>query len=114
MLYLCDLPLSPPLQALEKVHETFESDMTAEMSRVKQLETISQELESLNYYNCTAVNERLQGIRDSFDNLQKLSDGRRERIQDGIAAQQKLDAMRLDFAKRAAVSRAESLRVFFI
>lgn len=78
--------------------------MYAENTRVSQLESISQELESLNYYNCEAVNSRLQSIKDSFSNLQKLSDDRRERIQNGIAAQQKLDSMRLDFAKRAAVS----------
>ncbi len=85
--------------------------MTAEISRVKQLEGISQELESLNYYNCAAVSERLQSIRDTFSNLQKLSDGRRERIQNGIVAQQKLDSMRLDFAKRAAVSLEGALHL---
>lgn len=89
--------------ALLKVHETFESDMDAEMGRVSQLESISQELESLNYYNCQAVKDRLQSIRDSFSSLENLRDDRRERIQQGIAAQQKLDAMRLDYAKRAAV-----------
>lgn len=78
--------------------------MNAEMGRVTQLENISRELEALNYYNCATVNQRLQGIKDSFSNLQQLCDNRRERIQNGIAAQQKLDAMRLDFAKRAAVS----------
>ena len=86
------------------MHETFESDMDAEMGRVSQLESISQELESLNYYNCQAVKDRLQSIRDSFSSLENLRDDRRERIQQGIAAQQKLDAMRLDYAKRAAVS----------
>ena len=86
------------------MHETFESDMDAEMRRVSQLESISQELESLNYYNSSAVKDRLQSIRDSFSNLENLRDDRRERIQQGIAAQQKLDSMRLDYAKRAAVS----------
>lgn len=85
------------------MHETFESDMSAEMTRVNQLESIAQELESLNYYDCATVNARLQAIRDSFTNLQQLSNNRRERIQEGIAAQQKLDSMRLDYAKRAAV-----------
>ena len=86
------------------MHETFESDMSAENTRVNQLEQIAQELESLNYYNCSTVNARLQSIKDSFANLQALSDDRRERIQNAIAAQQKLDSMKLDFAKRAAVS----------
>ena len=92
------------LQALEKVHETFESDVEAEIARVGQLERIARELESLNYYNVGAVNQRMQGIKDSFSSLQQLSDNRRERIQNAIVAQQKLDAMRLDYAKRAAVS----------
>lgn len=103
LLYLVHLLL----QALEKVHETFESDMEAELARVGQLERIAQELESLNYYNSAAVNQRMQGIKDSFSNLQQLSDNRRERIQNAIAAQQKLDSMRLDYAKRAAVSGRE-------
>lgn len=92
-----------PFQALEKVHETFESDMMAENTRVSQLEAIYQELNSLNYYNSAAVGERLQAIKDTFTNLQSLADNRRERIQAAIAAQQQLDAMRLDFAKKAAV-----------
>ena len=78
--------------------------MNAEYNRVNQLESISQELESLSYYNCAAVQARLQSIKDSFSNLRELADGRRERIQNGIAAQQKLDSMRLNFAKLAAVS----------
>lgn len=86
------------------MHETFESDMNAEMGRVGQLEGIAQELQALTYYNCAAVNQRMQSIRDAFSNLEQLSDNRRQRIQEGIATQQKLDAMRLDFAKRAAVS----------
>ena len=46
----------------------------------------------------------LQSIRETFSSLKGLSDDRRERIQNGIAAQQKLDNLRLEFAKRAAVS----------
>ncbi len=45
-----------------------------------------------------------QTILDSFSKLKQLSDSRKERIQEGIAQQQKLDALRLDFAKKAAVS----------
>ena len=78
--------------------------MNAEYGRVSQLETISKELESLKYYNCGAVQERLQSIEDAFTNLRTLCGDRRERILAGIAAQQKLDSMRLDFAKQAAVS----------
>ena len=90
------------------MHETFESDVSAETNRVNQLEKITQELESLNYYNCPAVNGRLQSIRDSFSHLHDLSDNRKERIQNGIVAQQKIDAMRLDYAKRAAVCASHS------
>ncbi len=68
------------------------------------VEGISQELASLNYYKSDDVNTRLQSIKDTFSNLKNLSDDRKERIQNGIAVQQKLDSMRLDFAKKAAVS----------
>ena len=86
------------------MHETFESDVGAETSRVDQLDVISKELESLDYYDSPVVNRRLQNIRDSFANLQVLSDDRKRRIQEGIVAQQNLDAKRLEYAKLAAVS----------
>ncbi len=91
-------------QALKKVHETFESDMSAEMSRVAQLESISQELESLNYANSDSVNARLEGIKETLSNLQNLSNDRSARIDAGIEAQQRLDGLRLEYAKLAAVS----------
>ena len=46
----------------------------------------------------------LQSIKDTFSNVKQLSDDRRERIQTAIVAQQQLDNLRLEFAKRAAVS----------
>ena len=95
------------------MHETFESDLSAEMSRVNQLESLSQELESLNYSNTDAVQARLQSIKDAFTNLQALANGRRERIQNGIAAQQKLDSIRLEYAKLAAVCVSLSLSLCF-
>lgn len=46
----------------------------------------------------------LQSIKDNFSSLREQSDDRRQRIQAGIVAQQKLDELRLKFAKQAAVS----------
>ena len=46
----------------------------------------------------------LQSIKDNFSNVKQLSDERRDRIQNAIVAQQQLDNLRLEFAKRAAVS----------
>ena len=87
----------------------------------------------LSYYNSDAVNVRLQvciysstlslpqciyrhaspythththtqTIKDTFSNLRQQSDDRRQRIEAAIEQQQKLDGLRLDFAKQAAVS----------
>ena len=92
------------LQALDKIHDTFESDLEAANSRITLLETIAGELRDLHYVNSESVDTRLQGVRDTFTNLKEMSDGRKARIQDAIAAQQNLDSIRLDYAKKAAVS----------
>lgn len=94
----------PEASALEKIHETFESDMAGENQRIDQLASIAQELNNLKYHNCEGVEARLQSIRDLLSNLQQLSDDRRERIQKHKEAQLKLDSLRLEFAKDAAVS----------
>lgn len=90
------------VMALEKLHETFESDMQAEGVRVEQLEGIARELTELNYHKKDDINARMQSIKDNFSSLREQSDHRRERIQAGIVAQQKLDELRLKFAKQAA------------
>lgn len=91
-------------QALLKIHKTFESDMEAENSRVNGLETIASELSELSYHNIDAINARVQSIKDNLANLKQLSDDRRSRIEEAIANQQKLDALRLEFATNSAVS----------
>lgn len=53
----------------------------------------------------------LQSIKDNFSSLREQSDDRRQRIQAGIAAQQKLDELRLKFAKQAAVSTQSCIHV---
>ena len=58
----------------------------------------------LNYHRVDAVTERKQGIHDRFDQLRDLSAERKARIQAAIEEQQRLDSMRVDYAKRAAVS----------
>lgn len=79
------------------------SDLAAENSRVSLLESIASELSELNYVNAEGVHQRLQGVKDTFANLQQMSDDRKTRIQNAIAAQQSLDSLRLDYAKKAAV-----------
>lgn len=88
--------------ALEKLHETFQSDMEAENNRIGQLEGMAKELTDLNYYAADTINARMQSIRDTAANLQQLSDTRRQHIQEAIEKQQKLDELRLNFAKKAA------------
>ncbi len=78
--------------------------MEAANSRITLLETIAAELRDLNYVNSENVDARLQGVRDTFTNLKQMSDDRKARIQEAIASQQNLDSIRLDYAKRAAVS----------
>ena len=72
------------VQALEKIHKTFESDMEAENSRVNGLESIANELSELTYHNIDAINARVQSIKDTLANLKELSDDRRARIEAAI------------------------------
>ncbi len=89
------------------------SDLAAENSRVSLLESIAGELNALNYVNTDAVNNHLQGVKDTFTNLQAKCEDRKTRIQDAIAAQQSLDSRRLDYAKKAAVRIAQDISFFF-
>lgn len=57
----------------------------------------------LNYHNVDAVKARRQDIQDRLDQLNTLADDRKSRIEAAIAEQKKLDDMRLEFAKQAAV-----------
>ena len=101
---MLDVRFSSFVQALEKIHKTFESDMVAENSRVNGLESIANELSELSYHNIDGINERVQSIKDTLANLKELSDDRRSRIEAAITNQQKLDALRLEFATNSAVS----------
>ena len=47
-------------QALEKIHETFQSDMEAENHRIRQLESMAKELTDFNYYAADSINARMQ------------------------------------------------------
>lgn len=88
--------------ALDKIHDTYESDLQAEISRTDMLEAIATELSNLNYWKIDDVNARLHGVKGTFDNLKTLSSDRKAKIQEAIAAQQQLDGLRLDYAKKAA------------
>ncbi|XP_003386482.1 PREDICTED: alpha-actinin-1-like [Amphimedon queenslandica] len=90
------------IQALQKIHQTFETDLQAETSRVEGLAAIANELTELNYHDSDSVNKRLEEIRQSFVDLQKLSEDRSTRIQTALEKQQRIDQLRLEFAKRAA------------
>lgn len=90
------------IMALQKIHETFQSDIEAENNRIGQLETIAQELNDYQYYNSDAVNAKMQSIKDTVAHLQQLADTRKQRIQEAIEIQQNLDTLRLNFAKKSA------------
>lgn len=57
----------------------------------------------LHYHNVDAVKSRRQDIQDQLDQLNTLADDRKARIETAIAEQKRLDDMRLEFAKQAAV-----------
>lgn len=88
--------------ALKKKHEAFESDLAAHQDRVEQIVAIAQELNALGYSKVESVNARCQQICDEWRNLGLLTEDRRSTIETREAVLQKLDALLLEFAKRAA------------
>nr|WAW84868.1 alpha-actinin [Halisarca dujardinii] len=88
--------------ALLKKHEAFESDLDAHKSRLTQLSELITELDKLNYHDMDAVKSRETSSTDKLEQLAKLADDRKQRIENALETQKRLDGMRLDFAKRAA------------
>merc|ERR1712172_470975 len=72
------------LKAMKKKHEAFESDLAAHQDRVEQIAAIAQELNALDYWDSTAVNQRRVGMDEAEKVLERV------------------DSMHLEFAKRAA------------
>ena len=59
---------------------------------------------SLNYHDVDGVSAREKTSSDRLQELQSLADDRKARINAAIERQKELDELRLDFAKKAAVS----------
>ncbi|KAL5463195.1 hypothetical protein EMCRGX_G032073 [Ephydatia muelleri] len=90
------------VMALEKQHDTFNSELAAQEARLSQLSVIANELRDLKYSKADAIDSRIESIGQSLASLKQLSADRNARINDAIAKQQKLDSLRLEFGKKAA------------
>merc|ERR1711971_592072 len=86
----------------KKKHEAFESDLAAHQDRVEQIAAIAQELNALDYWDSTAVNQRCQRICDQWDRLGTLTQQRRVGMDEAEKVLERVDSMHLEFAKRAA------------
>lgn len=89
---------------MKKKHEAFESDLAAHQDRVEQIAAIAQELNALDYWDSSAVNQRCQRICDQWDRLGTLTQQRRVGMDEAEKVLEQVDSMHLEFAKRAAVS----------
>jgi Ca2+-binding EF-hand superfamily protein len=90
------------LMALKKKHEAFESDLAAHQDRVEQIAAIASELNSLDYHDVATVNSRCQAICDQWDVLGTLTNKRRDLLEEAEGILMRIDALHLEFAKRAA------------
>lgn len=88
--------------AWKKKHEAFQSELAAHEARVHEIGTLANELDELNYINAAQVNERYASIFDTWGNLVSLTATRQEQLEKREAEVQKLDELRLEFAKQAA------------
>ncbi|CAJ0582161.1 unnamed protein product, partial [Mesorhabditis spiculigera] len=90
------------IKALRKRHEAFESDLGAHQDRVEQIAAIARELANLRYPGIAEVNQRCQTICAQWDRLGQLAGQRRQTLEEAERVAERLDALYLDFAKRAA------------
>merc|ERR1711910_187862 len=90
------------LKAMKKKHEAFESDLAAHQDRVEQIAAIAQELNALDYWDSSKVNQRCQKICDEWDRLGTLTQQRRVGMDEAEKVLERVDSMHLEFAKRAA------------
>merc|ERR1711944_147075 len=87
---------------MKKKHEAFESDLAAHQDRVEQIAAIAQELNALDYWDSSKVNQRCQKICDQWDRLGTLTQQRRVGMDEAEKVLERVDSMHLEFAKRAA------------
>uniref|UniRef100_A0A6F7Q068 Alpha-actinin, sarcomeric n=1 Tax=Haemonchus contortus TaxID=6289 RepID=A0A6F7Q068_HAECO len=90
------------IKALRKRHEAFESDLGAHQDRVEQIALIARELNNLRYPDIGPINARCQNICSQWDRLGMLASQRRTALEEAERVAERLDALYLDFAKRAA------------
>ncbi|KAK6052666.1 hypothetical protein COOONC_09829 [Cooperia oncophora] len=90
------------IKALRKRHEAFESDLGAHQDRVEQIALIARELNNLRYPDIGPINARCQSICSQWDRLGQLASQRRIALEEAERVAERLDALYLDFAKRAA------------
>ena len=65
---------------------------------------LAQELNALDYWDSSKVNQRCQTICDQWDRLGTLTQQRRVGMDEAEKVLERVDSMHLEFAKRAAVS----------
>ncbi|CAH8445536.1 unnamed protein product [Schistosoma guineensis] len=90
------------LRALAQKHASFEGDLGAHQNRVERIVAIAEELNQLNYDKVQSVNERTQNIVEQWDNLGRLSEIRKHKIQGILDLLNQIDHLHLSIAKRIA------------
>lgn len=90
------------VKAMKKKHEAFESDLAAHQDRVEQIAAIAQELSELGYHDVTTVITRCERICDQWERLGTLTQQRKKALDEAEKILERIDALHLEFAKRAA------------
>ena len=85
-------------------HEAFLSDFAAHETRVGEIGTLADELDQNNYYKKDDINQRYADIYQAWQELSELNVKRQAALDDAEMKQQRLDELRLQFAKQVAVS----------
>jgi len=86
---------------LIKQHAAFESDVQAHAERVSTLRSLVDELSAGNYYKASETEARATSIEENWSQLLSDSAARKQALDEALAEQERLDEMRLQFAKMA-------------
>jgi Ca2+-binding EF-hand superfamily protein len=89
------------VRAKLKNHELFEGEFQAQTHRLNKLDEISSELKSLGYKDAGNVDGRLAALRGVWDNVKQQGNTRKQKLEEELERQQKIENLLLEFAKRA-------------
>lgn len=90
------------VNALIKRHEAFKGDYEAREARVREIGHLANELDDLHYQHSETVGAQYADIFEGWAVMKQLMDARESNLAQALANAERIDALRLQFARLAA------------